>query len=180
MNKIISEEEFAKKFKFMDDTKERMDRLRKEREEQFHNMNLIQENNYSELVNKIDLLLANQEVIIKLLSKEDIPSCKFISRTIDVFKQQVDSSLFVKVGTLTDNILTLNEPVKEIFITKPSTYFVDWFVKNTNSTVACEWLNVYPSNNIDEILLRKDVHINFVTIGYLTEKGTVIYYDQYL
>lgn len=123
-------------------------------------------------------------VIIEAGLKEDriVPNKKFITKTIDVFKQQVETNMFVYVGTMMDNVLTLNQSatVLETHITKPTTYFIDWFVKNTNPEIGCQWLNAYPSNTVNEILVKDNYTTNLVTTGYLTDEGRVIYYDQYL
>ena len=85
---------------------------------------------------------------------------------------EVNTNMFVYVGTITDNVLTLDQSatVLETHIVKPTTYFVDWFVKNTCPAIGCEWINVYPSNTVNDILVKKSYMTNFVTIGYLTEE----------
>lgn len=123
--------------------------------------------------------------LIDDVSKEVVPAIpnkNFATRTIDVFKQQIDTNMFVYVGTMTDNVLTLDQSATVLGtrIVKPATYFVDWFVKSNSSAIGCEWLNVYPSNTINDILVKKKYMANFVTTGYLTEDGRAVYYDQYL
>jgi hypothetical protein len=110
-----------------------------------------------------------------------------ILKDIAVFKQQVGTNIFTYVGTIRDNILTLAEPATDKVITKPSTYYVDWFVRNTNPSLGCEWVNVYPDNLIDEILIHDKQKNHLVTTGYLTDDGRAIYYlagsmsyDQYI
>jgi len=139
------------------------------------------------LISKEEFVSRLQEIDVDKLVKEDkvvpaVPNKKFVTRTMDVFKQQVESNMFVYVGTITDNVLTLNQSatVLETHVTKPTTYFVDWFVKNTNPAIGCQWLDVHPSNHITQILLKDTYFTNLLTTGYLTDEGIAVYYDQYL
>ena len=99
-----------------------------------------------------------------------------IFKDVAVFKQQVGTNIFTYVGTIRDNILTLAEPATDKVVTKPSTYYVDWFVRNTNPSVGCEWINVYPDNLINQILIHDKQGSQVVTTGYLTDDGRAIYY----
>lgn len=140
------------------------------------------------LISKEEFVSRLQEINVDKLVREQakvVPATsnkKFITRTIDVFKQQVDTNMFVYVGTMTDNVLTLNQSavVLETHITKPSTYFTDWFIKNNNPAIGCQWLDVHPSNTVNEILVKDKYMDKFVTTGYLTNEGRAVYYDQYL
>lgn len=138
-------------------------------------------NNFEQSISiKLAQLLESQDRLCKLLEDKQISKDIDTKEVSEVYKQQVESGIFVKVGSLRDNILILNEPTHEFYITKPSHYFVDWFVKNNTIEIACEWLDVYPSNSINEILVKSSYTNNVVATGYLTEDGTAIYYDQYL
>ena len=115
-----------------------------------------------------------------LIEKITVVDWSLIETAIPVFKQQVDTNIFTYVGTMRDNRLTLLEPAIDKLVTKLSTYYVDWFVRNTNPSIGCEWLNVYPDNTINEILIHDKQNNHLVTTGYLTGDGRAIYYDSYL
>ncbi len=134
-----------------------------------------------EFTGRLTKILVDSEKAVKN-NKESIGTEEFITKSIDVFKQQVDTNMFVYVGTMTDNVLTLNQSttVLETHVTKPSTYFTDWFVKNTDPAIGCQWLDVHPSNHIIQILLKDTYFTNLLTTGYLTDDGRAVYYDQYL
>lgn len=162
MTKINPEEEFAKRFK----------------KPTYNQITYMTKTTFNDLLNKVDLVLKNQEVIINLLSVEDKSSpddTKSVSRR--VYKELV-SGKKIQVGWVLafSSILEFNVP-KDVYIKTPNSYYPEWYIQEVTDNGYT--YNLFkPSNDIIEIV-DKSKNTYCVT-GFLIEDGRAVYYDQYL
>lgn len=164
----------------------------------------ITKTTFNDLMDKVDLILANQEVILKLLAKENImvtesPKEPVIKFSRGLYKQNVETGQKVLVGLIdNNNVVTLKEPPLSSY--RNNIYYLpEWFIiteavgivnmmdyisfgekkKDYPADVLSKskYEIVIPSNSIKE-LSGKTGTISGVT-GYVTDQGKAVYYDQY-
>lgn len=201
MTVINPREEFlkrVKKMKFVDGTEVKEDQYF----DKYATKDMTK-TTFNDLMNKVDLVLKNQEVIMDLLSRENKSTPEQSLSTIKVlrglYKQNVETGQKVLVGLIdNNNVVTLKEPPLSSY--RDNTYYLpDWFIMTKAVGVVnmldyisfgenkkdypadvlskSEYQVVVPRNRITE-LSGSTGNISGVT-GYVSEQGKAIYYDQY-
>ena len=134
---------------------------------------------FNDLLNKVDLVLSNQEVIIKLLAKENksaLKSTKSVARR--VYKELVNNRRKIHVGCVLpfSSILEFKIPI-DVYIKSPNPYYPEWYIEEITDN-GCIYNLFLPSNDIIELVDKS--RDSFCVTGFLIENGRVVYYDQYL
>lgn len=146
---------------------------------------------------KWDLILKNQSAIfneldtIQVLLKHSDESISIerkskSTKARPVYKENYDTGKYIKVGIINnDNVITLDTPKGFVINTThftPTLYSTSWYVEPRGYEGTDQYLGIFPDDvkNTPQEIIVKGVGLVDKVTGYITEKGKVVYYDQYL
>lgn len=137
---------------------------------------------FNNLLNKVDLILKNQELIVKLLSRENkefsTPRiCPEVSKAL--FKKNITTGDYLKVAFITgEGVITFLAKNDKV-INNPSYYKSAWYY--INEVGVTRYSTIDTPSGVTQIYVENSVNEgDYYVTGYLTNDGRAIYYDQYL